>query len=193
MPVEIRPLALNLLPHYTEKHTDGSNAFIYSRFLIPWLYGYQGSAIWLDGDMLVRGDLAELWNMRRMDMGVQVVKHDYRTKHPVKYLGNRNDDYPRKNWSSVILWNNGYYPNRVLTPEKVEQSSGAYLHRFSWLKDEQVGELPMEWNHLCMEYERNHDARLYHYTVGIPAFDDYNAQEGADEWRKTLTGALAPL
>ena len=193
MPVEIRPLALNLLPHYTEKHTDGSNAFIYSRFLIPWLYGFSGSAIWLDGDMLVRGDLAELWKQRRPDMGVQVVKHDYKTKHPVKYLGNRNEDYPRKNWSSVILWNNGYFPNRMLTPEFVEKAPGSYLHRFSWLKDEQIGDLPAEWNHLCMEYERNPDARLYHYTVGIPAFDEYNAQEGADEWRQTLTQALAPL
>lgn len=193
MPVEIRPLALNLLPGYLESHTDGSNQFIYSRFLVPWLCGFQGWSIFLDGDMLVRGDLAELWEMRRGDKGVQVVQHDYKTKHPVKYLGNKNEDYPRKNWSSVILWNNAYWPNRTLTPEFVSKAPGSYLHRFEWLKDEQIDALPPEWNHLCMEFEPNPQAKLYHYTVGIPAFDAYNTQEGAEEWDKTLTGALAPL
>ena len=190
MPVEIRPLALNLLPHYTEEHTDGSNAFIYSRFLIPWLYGYQGWAIFLDGDMIVRGDLAELWDMRRGDKGVQVVQHDYKTRFPIKYMGNRNDDYPRKNWSSVILWNNAYYPNRLLTPDLVTRSTGAFLHRFSWLKDEQIDPLPGEWNHLTMELEPNPNAKIYHYTIGIPPF--YPEQEGASEWNQHLANANEP-
>lgn len=190
MPVEIRPLALNLLPHYAEEHTDGSNSFIYSRFLIPWLYGFKGWSIFLDGDMIVRRDLAELWNLRRGDKGVQVVQHDYKTKFPVKYLGNKNDDYPRKNWSSVILWNNAYYPNRILTPEFVTRSTGAFLHRFSWLRDEQIESLPSEWNHLTLEYEPNPNAAIYHYTIGIPPF--YPEQEGADEWRQHLANANEP-
>ena len=193
MPVEIRPLALNLLPDYNETHTDGSNQFIYSRFLIPHLYGFHGWAIWLDGDMLVRGDLAELWSMRRADKGVQVVQHDYQTKRAIKYLGHRNEDYPRKNWSSVILWNNAYWPNRVLTPWFIGRATGKFLHRFEWLTDDQIEPLPSAWNHLTMEYERRDDAKIYHYTLGIPAFDGYQSQEGGDEWRKTLTTALAPL
>lgn len=191
MPVEIRPLALNLLPHYSEEHTDGGNAFIYSRFLIPWLYGYDGCAIFLDGDMIVRGDLAELWKRRAVGYkGVQVVKHDYQTKYPIKYMGNRNEDYPRKNWSSVTVWNCGFYPNRILTPEFVTKATGSFLHRFSWLTDEQIGELPAEWNHLCMEFEPNQNAKIYHYTVGIPPF--YPEQEGADEWNQHLANANEP-
>src|SRR5258706_5058566 len=117
-PISITPLALNLFADdYSETHTDGSNAFIYSRFLIPWLCEWKGYAIFLDGDTIVREDIAELWRRRRPDKAVAVVQHDYRTKHPVKYLGVKNEDYPRKNWSSVMLWNCGYYPNRLLTPE----------------------------------------------------------------------------
>ena len=81
---------------------DGSNAFTYARFLVPYLCGFNGTALFLDGDMLVRGDIADLFALARLDRGCQVVKHDYKTKHPVKYLGNKNEDYPRKNWSSPL-------------------------------------------------------------------------------------------
>jgi hypothetical protein len=172
---------------------DGSNTFIYARFLVPYLCRFQGTALFLDGDMLVRGDIAELIQYQVPRSGVNVVKHDYTTKYKTKYLGNRNEDYPRKNWSSVVLWDCGFWPNRVLTPEFIAKQPGSYLHRFSWLKDHQIGGLPPEWNHLTMEYAPNPDAKLYHYTVGLPAFDGYQSQEGAEEWRKTLTEALAPL
>ena len=151
-PVAIVPLALNLFEDYTETHTDGSNQFIYSRFLVPHLMGYIGHAIFIDGDMIVRGDIVELWNMRGLDKDVQVVKHNYQTRMPVKYLGAKNEDYPRKNWSSVILWNCASFPNRKLTPDFIQQSTGSELHRFSWLDDERIGELPPEWNWLPDEY-----------------------------------------
>lgn len=193
-PLAIYPLALHLFDReYREKHTDGTNAFIYSRFLIPWLCHWQGHAIFLDGDMIVRDDIAELWNMRRGDKGVQCVQHDYKTKYPVKYLGNANRDYPRKNWSSVMIFNCGFYPNRVLTPEFVESKDGAYLHRMGWLTDDQIDPLPPIWNHLTMEFDRNDMAQLLHYTIGIPAFPEYAEQEGADEWRAELAAALEPM
>jgi lipopolysaccharide biosynthesis glycosyltransferase len=116
-PVAIIPLALNLFSDYTETHTDGSNHFIYSRFLVPHLMDYTGHAIFIDGDMIVRGDIAELWNMRQHNVDVQVVKHNYKTRMTEKYLGSRNEDYPRKNWSSVILWNCQNPANKRLTPE----------------------------------------------------------------------------
>ncbi len=172
---------------------DGSNTFIYARFLVPYLCRYQGFALYLDGDMLVRGDIAELIEGASPRSGVNVVKHDYKTKFATKYLGNKNEDYPRKNWSSVILWDCAFYPNRVLTPEFISKAEGSYLHRFQWLADDQIGSLPSKWNHLTMEYSPNPEAKLYHYTLGIPAFEGYQSQEGADEWRKTLTEALAPL
>lgn len=194
-PVRIFPLALNTMSgEYVEQHADGSNAFIYSRFLIPSLCNFRGRAIYLDSDVLVRGDIGELLEVApKMYCGASVVKHDYKTRHPVKYLGAKNDDYPRKNWSSVIVWNCAYAPNRVLTPEFVAKQTGSYLHRFSWLKDDQIGELPAEWNHLTMEYEPNSEAKLYHYTIGTPCFQGYESQEGADEWRATYARAIAPM
>lgn len=193
VPVAFVPLSLRSLRGYTETHSDGSNAFIYSRFLVPWLMNFQGHALFLDGDMLVRDDIAKLWDLRRYDRGVQVVQHDYKTRHPVKYLQNKNEDYPRKNWSSVVLFNCGYFPNRKLTPEFVAQSDGAYLHRFSWLRDSQIGALPAEWNHLCMEYDERPDAKLLHYTVGIPGFPEYADQEGGHEWQRAFRAAQAPV
>jgi len=193
MPVAIYPLALNMMRgFYAEEHDDGSNAFIYSRFLVPHICGFSGHALFLDGDMLVRGDLADLWSLRRLGVGLQVVKHDYKTKHPVKYLNAKNEDYPRKNWSSVILWNCGYYPNRKLTPEFVSKATGSYLHRFEWLKDEQVEALPPEWNHLCLEQEPDPNAKLAHFTVGLPAFSGYDEQYCADAWFAARDRMLTP-
>jgi lipopolysaccharide biosynthesis glycosyltransferase len=181
-PISVTPLALNNLEDYEEKHTDGSNHFIYSRFLVPHLMNYKGWAIYLDGDMVLRDDISKLWDLRKLDQDVMVVKHNYKTKQKKKYLGNKNEDYPRKNWSSVVLWNCGSWPNKQLTPEFVQSSSGAELHRFSWLQDERIGELPIEWNWLPDEYGENTNAKLLHYTLGTPCFDEYKNSPQADVW-----------
>jgi lipopolysaccharide biosynthesis glycosyltransferase len=183
-PVAIIPLALNLFSDYTETHTDGSNHFIYSRFLVPHLMDYTGHAIFIDGDMIVRGDIAELWNMRQHNVDVQVVKHDYKTRMTEKYLGSRNEDYPRKNWSSVILWNCQNPANKRLTPEFVEKATGAELHRFSWIQDERIGELPREWNWLPDEFGANPKAKLLHYTLGTPCFTEFHDTPQGDEWHR---------
>lgn len=171
---------------------DGSNDFIYARFLVPWLCDFRGSAIFIDGDMIVRGDIADLYAERRMDVGVQCVKHDYRTKHPTKYLGNRNEDYPRKNWSSVMIWNCGFFPNRVLTPGFVSRADGEFLHRFKWLRDESIGALPDKWNRLVLEQEIEPTDRLLHYTIGTPCFAEYADCDGADEWHAAYRRATTP-
>ena len=183
-PVAIIPLALNLFDDYKETHTDGSNHFIYSRFLVPHLMEYSGHAIFIDGDMIVRSDIVELWEQRDVTKDVQVVKHDYRTRMTEKYLGAPNEDYPRKNWSSVILWNCNSFPNRRLTPNFVQQSTGSFLHRFTWLDDERIGELPREWNWLPDEYGPNSDAKLLHYTLGTPCFHEFATTPMADEWHR---------
>ena len=172
---------------------DGSNDFIYARFLVPWMCDFRGSALFIDGDMLVRADVAELFRESVLYHGVRVVKHDYKTRHPVKYLGNPNPDYPRKNWSSVVLWNCSYAPNRKLTPEFVANATGEYLHRFSWLVDSQIGELGPEWNRLVLEQELQPNDKLRHYTVGTPCFADYADCEGAEEWHQTYRRAIAPI
>jgi lipopolysaccharide biosynthesis glycosyltransferase len=183
-PVSIIPLALNLFTDYTETHTDGSNQFIYSRFLVPHLMDYTGHAIFIDGDMIVRSDIAELWEQRQKHYDVQVVKHNYETCMTEKYLGSKNENYPRKNWSSVIIWNCESQANKRLTPEFVQQSTGAELHRFTWIQDEQIGDLPAEWNWLPDEYGPNINADLLHYTLGAPCFHDFATTPMADEWHR---------
>lgn len=184
IPVAIVPVALNLFKDYTETHNDGSNHFIYTRFLVPHLMGYKGWAIFIDGDMIVRGDIADLWNLQQADKDVMVVKHNYETRMNEKYLGAKNENYPRKNWSSVILWNCNSFPNRVLTPEFVQKSTGAELHRFTWLNDERIGELPKEWNWLPDEYGVNTNAKLLHYTLGTPCFHEFATTTQGDLWHQ---------
>jgi lipopolysaccharide biosynthesis glycosyltransferase len=183
-PVSINPLALNILKDYEEKHTDGSNHFIYSRFLVPHLMEHKGWAIFMDGDMLLRDDIEKLWKLRDESKAVMVVKHDYKTKMIEKYLGAKNENYPRKNWSSVILWNCGHTANKVVTPEFIETATGAQLHRFTWLADELVGELPKVWNWLPDEFGANQDAKLLHYTLGTPSFHDFATTPMGDEWHR---------
>jgi lipopolysaccharide biosynthesis glycosyltransferase len=183
-PVQIIPVALNLFKEYTETHTDGSNHFIYTRFLVPYMMEWKGHAIFIDGDMIVRDDIAKLWDMRDYSKDVQVVKHDYKTRMPIKYLGSKNEDYPRKNWSSVILWNCNSYPNRKLTPDYVMKATGAELHRFTWCTDDRIGELPPEWNWLPDEYGANPDAKLLHYTLGTPCFHEFADTPQGSEWHR---------
>lgn len=183
-PVAIMPLALNLFEDYKETHTDGSNHFIYSRFLVPHLMNYAGWAIFIDGDMIVRDDIVKLWELRELNKDVMVVKHNYQTKMTEKYLGAKNENYPRKNWSSVILWNCSSYPNRKLTPQFVQKATGAELHRFTWIDDDRIGSLPIEWNWLPDEFGANPDAKLLHYTLGTPCFQEFADTPQGDEWHR---------
>jgi len=185
-PINIVPLALNLLNDYTETHLDGSNTFTYLRFLVPHLMAYQGHAIYIDGDMVVLDDITKLDKLFSDVFAVQVVKHDYQTTQSIKYFGAKNENYPRKNWSSVILWNCKHEANRLLTPGYVQQNTGAHLHRFTWLSDSKIGELPVEWNWLPDELGPNDQAQLLHYTLGIPCFDEYSPGLHTAEWHHEL-------
>jgi hypothetical protein len=183
-PVAVTPLALKNLGGYVERHRDGSNQFTYSRFLVPQLMGWAGWGLYIDGDMLLRTDIAELWNLRDDSKALLCVHHDYKTRMTEKYLGARNQDYPRKNWSSVILWNCAHPANGVLTSEFVQQATGAQLHRFTWLADELIGELPKEWNWLPDELGPNPRAKLLHWTLGAPCFHEFADAPMAEEWHR---------
>ena len=185
-PVSIVPLALGLLKDYKETHNDSSNQFTYTRFLVPQLMGYKGWAIFIDGDMIVRDDILNLWNLRDETKAVMVVKHNYKTKVSKKYLGSKNEDYPRKNWSSVILWNCEHPANRTLTTQFVQTSTGAELHRFTWLEDKLIGQLPIEWNWLVDEFGVNNDAKLLHYTLGTPCFTEFSDTSMSEYWHNEL-------
>ena len=182
LPVTFTPLAVNTLKDYKEEHTDGSNAFIYSRFLTPYLNDFKGWAIFADGDMICQADIKELWDLRDESKALLVVKHNYKTKASQKYLGNINENYPRKNWSSVVLWNCSHPSHKILTPDFITKQTGKYLHRFSWLNDNDIGELPIEWNWLAIEYPVNIKAKLIHFTLGTPCFMSYRNTEMANYW-----------
>lgn len=184
LPVRFIPLADNTIPFYKESHSDGSNKFIYSRFLTPYLCGFQGVAVFADGDMACKSDISELLHLYDPTKALQVVKHDYLTKHANKYFGSSNENYPRKNWSSLILWNCSHPSHACLTPEFISTKSGAFLHRFSWLTDDQIGGLPIEWNWLATEYPDNPNAKLIHYTLGTPCLRGYENADMSDEWWK---------
>jgi lipopolysaccharide biosynthesis glycosyltransferase len=182
LPVSFTPLAINTLKGYHETHTDKSNDFIYSRFLTPYLNAFSGWAIFADGDMICQSDIKELWDLRDESKAVLVVKHDYKTKAQKKYLGNSNADYPKKNWSSLILWNCAHPKHRVLTPDFISNRTGKFLHRFSWLEDEDIGDLPRDWNWLAIEYPENKNAKLIHYTLGTPCFKEYWDCDMSEIW-----------
>ena len=183
-PLALHPLSLKSLHQYSETHTDGSNNFIYSRFLVPYLMNYKGWALFIDGDMLLRADIAQLWSMRDSSKAVMCVQHNYQTRAAVKYLGARNENYPRKNWSSVVLWNCEHPANRVLTTDFIMQAKGAQLHRFTWLDDALIGALPKEWNWLPDEFGENQDAKLLHFTLGTPCFHEYADTPMGSEWHR---------
>lgn len=175
---------------------DGSNAFTYARFLVPALCDNNGWAIFADGaDMVCNADIAELWGLRDERYAVQVVKHEYRTRHPRKYVGTAmecdNRDYPRKNWSSLMLWNCGHARNRILTDVNVAEWSGEQLHGFSWLGDDLIGELPREWNWMCQEQGENKDAKILHFTAGIPQIPYYTHSPQASKWYAAAGAANA--
>jgi lipopolysaccharide biosynthesis glycosyltransferase len=184
IPLQIQPMALRTLNKYKENHQDRSNDFVYSRFLIPFLNNFNGWALFVDGDMICQSDIKELFDLRDDSKAVMVVKHNYETKQEKKYLGNINENYPRKNWSSVILWNCNHSKHKILTPTFVSEQTGKFLHRFSWLEDKDIGELPLEWNWLAIEYEDNTNAKIIHYTLGTPCFSDYKNTAMAEIWYK---------
>lgn len=182
-PVAIAPVKLEELSGAYRRARDPlqSTDFSFSRFLTPWLCGYQGWAIFMDCDMLMLDDVAKLWRLRDDRFAVQVVKHVHVPKEEVKFLGAVQTKYQKKNWSSVMLMNCAKCA--ALTPEYVNAASGLELHQFKWLAgDDLIGEIPRGWNHLVGYDAPRRDASLVHYTIGGPYFEAYRDCEYAAEW-----------
>jgi lipopolysaccharide biosynthesis glycosyltransferase len=175
---------------HREKNALQSTEFSFSRFLTPWLCGYQGWAVFMDCDMLVLDDIAKLWALRDERYAVQVVKHVHVPKEEVKFLGAVQTKYEKKNWSSVMLMNCARCT--PLTPDYVNRASGLELHQFKWLEgDPLIGELPRAWNHLVGYDAPRRDASLVHYTIGGPYFKEYADCEYAAEWWEERARMLA--
>ncbi len=190
IPVRFLPLSIGSLTDYKETHSDGSNDFIYSRFLVPSIMNFKGWAIYADGDMICLEDIKKLWQFRDKKYAVQVIKHDYKTKIQQKYWGNKNEDYPRKNWSSLILWNCEHHSHKILTPEFIQNQTGSFLHRFSWIDDKDIGTIDKEWNWLAIEYEEKKNIKLIHYTIGTPCFEEYEKKSLSSHWKNSFLNML---
>jgi hypothetical protein len=182
-PVSITPVRLEQLEGIfrRERNPLQSTEFSFSRFLTPYLCDYRGWAIFMDCDMLVRDDIANLWKLRDERYAVQVVKHQHVPKEETKFLGAVQTKYEKKNWSSVMLLNCAKCT--ALTPDYVNSASGLELHQFKWLANDQlIGELPDRWNHLVGFDPPRADASLVHFTIGGPYFDEYKDCEYSREW-----------
>jgi hypothetical protein len=191
-PVQIAPVMLDQLKgvYKRERNPLQSTEFSFSRFLVPWLCGFEGWAIFMDCDMLVREDIAKLWKLRDERYAVQVVKHMHVPREETKFLGAVQTKYEKKNWSSVMLLNCARCT--ALTPDYVNRATGLELHQFKWLGDDDlIGAIPPQWNHLVGYDAPRRDASLVHYTIGGPWFREYEQCEYADAWRAELRGMLA--
>jgi hypothetical protein len=165
-----------------------STRFALSRFLTP-IVCQQGFALFTDCDVVFREDPREMMTGVKAHHAVNVVNHAYKPSSDTKMMGQANTPYSRKNWSSVMLFNNERC--RSLTAAYVNSASGLELHRFRWIDDALIGDLPGEWNWLVTEYDYNPGAKLVHYTLGGPWFDAYRGCEYADEWfaeRESMKG-----
>ena len=184
-PVSIIPIMLSQLKGLMtrERNPLQSTDFSFSRFLTPYLCGYEGWAVFMDCDMLVLKDIAELWALRDDDYAVQVVKHNHVPEEDTKFLGAPQTQYEKKNWSSVMLFN--CEKCQILTPEYVNTASGLDLHRFNWIDgDHLIGQLPHSWNHL-VAYDRTvpvTEVFNLHYTSGGPYYQEYQTTDYAEEW-----------
>jgi hypothetical protein len=197
-PVSITPLMLSQLKGVMTRprHSLQSTDFSFSRFLVPMLSGFEGWSVFMDCDMIVIDDISRLWALRDDSFAVQVVKHSHVPKEQTKFLEQTQSKYEKKNWSSVMVFNNARC--RALTAEYVNTASGLELHQFHWLETEAlIGDIPPRWNHL-VDYDpavAAADLSLLHYTTGGPYFDDYKDCGYADLWfaeRDRMTRAGLP-
>lgn len=183
IPVALIPLTRQSLTGIYQRppQANESTEFSFTRFLVPYLSNYEGLSVFMDCDMLCTVDIADLVKDRD-GADVWVCQHSYEPSTPSKFLGQTQTIYPRKNWSSLMVFNNARC--QALTPENVAHESGAWLHQFGWTNC--IGGLPLTWNWLVGEYPENPDAQMYHYTLGGPWFPDSMHVDHADLWRAEL-------
>jgi hypothetical protein len=200
-PVSLIPLNIKGLGHLYTRGRGPTEAteFSLTRFLVPFLSGYEGWSIFMDCDMLCLTDIGKIWKAishadwqppAKSSHAVYVCQHNYVPKTETKFLGQQQTKYPRKNWSSFMVFNNKAC--EALTPRYVNSATGLELHRFAWTTDDQIGSLPLTWNWLVDEYDQPIlTPEVLHYTLGGPYFDDYVACDYAAEWfaeKKAMLG-----
>lgn len=163
----------------------GSTEFTFTRFLVPYLENYNGWALFCDSDFLWLSDVNELFSLCDERYAIMCVHHDYKPLNIEKKIGQSQHNYPRKNWSSMVLWNCSHPSNKILTPDLVNTQSGKFLHRFGWLKDQEIGKINYEWNWLIDWYKEPVDGKpkALHFTEGGPWLGSkYDKKEYSNIW-----------
>ncbi len=188
IPVEVHPIKADELRAQglftREKDPLASTEFTYTRFLTPALAGFKGWALFCDCDFLWLGDIAGLTEYTRTPKAVYCVQHDYKPKETVKMDGAVQTSYPRKNWSSLMLFNCDHPAVKKLTPDVVNRETGAYLHRMQWAADDEIGALPVEWNWLEGWNDKpvSGTPKAVHFTRGGPWFENWQNVDYGDLW-----------
>jgi len=190
--IEIVPIRLDKLIEdgiYTREHDPkATTEFTYSRFLVPYLNKYKGKALFIDSDFLWQCDIEELLNFYNSELSVMCVKHDYTPRSETKMDGIKQFNYPRKNWSSLMLFNCEHDDCKKLTPEVIATETPQYLHRLNWTADELVGEIPLEYNFLEGDYDFIDNPKAIHYTNGGPWYKTWDG-----DYRKNWTDTYDTL
>jgi hypothetical protein len=190
-PVSISLLSLRQLKTIFNRARNPlqSTDFSFSRFLVPYLSNFEGHSIFMDNDMIVLDDIFKLWEMRDEHLSVQCVKHTHKSDLNTKFLGERQTTYDKKNWSSLMIFNNSKC--RALSPDYVNTASGLDLHQFKWLTNEDlIGEIPHRWNHLVGYDAPNSNVSIAHFTLGGPYFSESANCEFSKEWRNEFNEML---
>jgi len=189
---EVKPLKQQLLRsedlYWRSADPLSSTEFTFTRFLVPHLQNHEGWALFCDCDFVWDGNLAELFELADPRYAVMVVKHDHQPQNDTKMDGCKQTIYPRKNWSSCVLWNCSHPSNIKLTLADINDKPGSYLHRFQWLEDHEIGELPAKYNFLVgwNSEEKTGKPIAYHWTEGGPWFPEYRDCDYKDVWNQYL-------
>ena len=190
VPVSICPINVTNLKAIFQREANNlqSTEFSFSRFLTPYLSGYDGWSIFMDNDIILLDDIKKLWDLRDDKYSVMCVKHEQNPVEAKKFMGAVQTKYEKKNWSSVILFNNAKCKD--LTPEYVNTASGLDLHQFKWLGDDNlIGAIPLEWNYLAAYNTPIPNPKLVHYTIGGPFYPEFQDTEFSKEWFEEFASA----
>lgn len=196
-PVRVEPLSLDTVKGYTRPTVTQPNGHLFdevsdapmstthaiARFWVPRVCEYTGWALFTDGDVLFRDDVNALFELADPTKAVMVVQHEPMPEAGEKKGGHVQQAYPRKNWSSVILWNCGHLAHRDLTLEVLNGWPGRDLHAFKWLRDDLIGALPARWNHLVGVSAPDENPAIVHFTLGTPDVVGHESDHFSDEWR----------
>ncbi len=192
VPLSITPLVTAQLIsqglYFRKRDPKQSTDFSFTRFLVPYLMDYKGWAIFMDCDMLCFSDIKQLWDKKDNQYSVMCVKHNHVPSDPVKFQGELQSKYPKKNWSSMMLIN--CEKCKSLTLDYVNEASGLELHRFKWLDgDHEIGSISSDWNFLIgvnnkENINQNEKLSLIHWTLGGPWFREQRSMGGhlAAKW-----------